>query len=114
MCERVCADDRTVQIAAGRSRLKVRRGERRRQARGARHRHAARRNVSLPDPVKRPKRASTRAGAVFVSRKTGKALCGQGLAPLFDMPVPSHPDKPWGHACFTAMAIKDGQARGPR
>jgi hypothetical protein len=70
-------------------------------------------NVSLPDPVK-PAETRKHKGPVqvFVSRKTGKVYVRQGFAPLFDMPVTiADPDKPWGTHVFTAMAIKDGQAR---
>lgn len=69
--------------------------------------------ASLPDAAK-PAEARKRKGAVqvFVSRKTGKLYVRQDFQPLFDTQVAiADPDKPWGTHVFTAMAIKDGQAR---
>lgn len=66
-----------------------------------------------PETVK-PAEVKKRKGAVqvFVSRKTGRLYVRQDFTPLFDMPVTiADPSKPWGTHIFTAMEIKDGQAR---
>lgn len=70
--------------------------------------------ASLPDAAKPAAETRKRNGPVqvFVSRKTGKLYVRQGFAPLFDAPVTiADPDRPWGTHVFTAMEIKDGQAR---
>lgn len=69
--------------------------------------------ASLPDAAK-PAETRKRKGAVqvFVSRKTGKLYVRQDFQPLFETQVAiADPDRPWGTHVFTAMAIKDGQAR---
>ena len=69
--------------------------------------------ASLPDAAK-PAETRKRKGPVqvFVSRKTGKLYVRQDFQPLFDTPVTiADPDRPWGTHVFTAMEIKDGQAR---
>jgi lipoprotein-anchoring transpeptidase ErfK/SrfK len=67
-----------------------------------------------PETVKPAIEVKKRKGAVqvFVSRKTARLYVRQDFTPLFDMPVTiADPSKPWGTHIFTAMEIKDGQAR---